>query len=137
MDVVGNNIPNPILTFNQLGLKDTALKNCGYSEPNCIQKYIMPCVASGRDMLVVAQVEQKKYWAFMASILEKIATTSNDSNDQLPGSPQCIIVLPTRASAVATLEETTKLMDNIACKVALACSKGSMESVNGSNLVVT
>lgn len=53
----GTVIP-PMLTFQSTGLRDLLLENCtksGYSKPTKIQKYAIPIIMAGRDLMGCAQ----------------------------------------------------------------------------------
>lgn len=56
--VSGENAPRPITTFEDSGLRTILLENIkksGYTKPTPVQKYAIPIIMSGRDLMACAQ----------------------------------------------------------------------------------
>jgi len=61
--VTGENKPKPISTFRDAQLRDLILQNlkkCNYDKPTPIQKYAIPTVMAGRDLMATAQTGSGK-----------------------------------------------------------------------------
>lgn len=59
----GENVPPPISSFESSGLRPHLLDNVkksGYTKPTPIQKYAIPLILSGRDLMGCAQTGSGK-----------------------------------------------------------------------------
>lgn len=59
VEATGADVPDPILSFNNSPLDPVLLENIGfamYTTPTPVQKYSIPIVANGRDLMACAQV---------------------------------------------------------------------------------
>lgn len=59
----GEDIPNPIASFESSGLRPHLLENIkksGYTKPTPIQKYAIPIILNGRDLMGCAQTGSGK-----------------------------------------------------------------------------
>ncbi|KAM8960857.1 putative ATP-dependent RNA helicase DDX4 [Pelodytes ibericus] len=100
VDVSGNNVPLAIQTFEEANLCDTLNKNisrAGYVKLTPIQKYSIPIIMAGRDLMACAQTGSGKTAAFLLPILahmmnEGIAASHFKDLQE----PEAIIVAPTR-----------------------------------------
>ena len=66
--VSGENAPNPIQTFESMGLREHLLgniKKSGYRTPTPIQKTAIPCIMANRDLMGCAQTGSGKTAAFL------------------------------------------------------------------------
>uniref|UniRef100_W5MY91 RNA helicase n=2 Tax=Lepisosteus oculatus TaxID=7918 RepID=W5MY91_LEPOC len=100
VEVSGANPPTAVLTFDEAGLCDTLSRNVsrsGYVKPTPVQKYGIPIIMSGRDLMACAQTGSGKTAAFLLPILQKMmadgVAASRFSEVQ---EPEAIIVAPTR-----------------------------------------
>ncbi|XP_018341944.1 PREDICTED: ATP-dependent RNA helicase vasa isoform X2 [Trachymyrmex septentrionalis] len=98
--VSGENAPHPIQSFDQSGLRTILLENIkksGYTKPTPVQKYAIPIIMSGRDLMACAQTGSGKTAAFVVPILH---TLLEDPKDLIKTSTSCephvIIISPTR-----------------------------------------
>ncbi|XP_059581150.1 probable ATP-dependent RNA helicase DDX4 isoform X2 [Alligator mississippiensis] len=98
--VSGLDPPPAILTFEEANLCQTLNKNiakAGYSKLTPVQKYSIPIILAGRDLMACAQTGSGKTAAFLLPIL---AHMMNDgiaaSHFKEQQEPECIIVAPTR-----------------------------------------
>jgi probable ATP-dependent RNA helicase DDX4 len=63
VEVTGTNCPEKIASFDEAGLYETFLKNVkksNYDRPTPVQKYSIPIVMSGRDLMACAQTGSGK-----------------------------------------------------------------------------
>merc|ERR1711890_101932 len=100
----GDNAPNPIASFEKMGLRQILMDNIsksGYKKPTPIQKTAIPCIMNGRDLMGCAQTGSGKTAAFLLPIIHKILEDGAESNSgDSPQKPQAIIIAPTRELAV-------------------------------------
>lgn len=64
VDASGTNVPDPITQFTSPPLDAVLLENIGfarYTTPTPVQKYSIPIVAGGRDLMACAQVRISKF----------------------------------------------------------------------------
>ncbi|KAG8131096.1 hypothetical protein E2320_017693 [Naja naja] len=100
VEVSGLDPPPAILNFEEAGLCETLIKNIarvGYFKLTPVQKYSIPIVLAGRDLMACAQTGSGKTAAFLIPILAHMmrdgVTASQFKGEQ---EPECIIVAPTR-----------------------------------------
>ncbi|KAL2100267.1 hypothetical protein ACEWY4_004661 [Coilia grayii] len=100
VDVSGSNPPPAIMTFTEANLCESLNKNVsksGYIKPTPVQKYGIPIISAGRDLMACAQTGSGKTAAFLLPILQTLMSdgvaASRFSEQQ---EPEAIIVAPTR-----------------------------------------
>ncbi|KYQ48261.1 ATP-dependent RNA helicase vasa, isoform A [Trachymyrmex zeteki] len=98
--VSGENGPRPIQSFDQSGLRTILLENIkksGYTKPTPVQKYAIPIVMNGRDLMACAQTGSGKTAAFVVPILHTLLENPKDLiKTSTSCEPQVIIISPTR-----------------------------------------
>eukprot|EP00494_Astrolonche_serrata_P028952 UN29219 len=99
MIVMGNNIPNPVSTFEETTLDQTYLnhiKDLKLEEPSAIQRQSMPCALSGRDVVGISRTGSGKTLAYLLPGIVHI----NAQPLLKPGDGPIVVVLsPTRELA--------------------------------------
>ncbi|XP_039314125.1 ATP-dependent RNA helicase vasa [Solenopsis invicta] len=114
--VTGEGAPHPIKSFDQSGLRTDLLQNIkksGYTEPTPVQKYAIPIIMSGRDLMACAQTDSDKNAAFVLPILHSLL--ENQTDLVKTGSscePHAIIISPTRKLALQTYLQFKKFSLN-------------------------
>ncbi|XP_036894407.1 probable ATP-dependent RNA helicase DDX4 [Sturnira hondurensis] len=100
VEVSGHSAPPAILTFEEASLCQTLNNNiakAGYTKLTPVQKYSIPIILAGRDLMACAQTGSGKTAAFLLPILEHMmrdgVTASRFRELQ---EPQCLVVAPTR-----------------------------------------
>ncbi|XP_035759615.1 probable ATP-dependent RNA helicase DDX4 [Egretta garzetta] len=100
VEVSGLDPPAPLLSFEEANLCQTLNMNiakAGYSKLTPVQKYSIPTVLAGRDLMACAQTGSGKTAAFLLPIVAHMmrdgVTASRFKEQQ---EPECIIVAPTR-----------------------------------------
>ncbi|XP_048655939.1 probable ATP-dependent RNA helicase DDX4 isoform X6 [Marmota marmota marmota] len=100
VEVSGHDAPPAILTFEEANLCQTLNNNiakAGYTKLTPVQKYSIPIILAGRDLMACAQTGSGKTAAFLLPILAHMMrdgiTASRFKELQ---EPECIIVAPTR-----------------------------------------
>ncbi|KYN02147.1 PREDICTED: ATP-dependent RNA helicase vasa [Cyphomyrmex costatus] len=98
--VTGENAPHLIQSFEQSGLRAILLDNIkksGYTKPTPVQKYAIPIIMSGRDLMACAQTGSGKTAAFVVPILHTLLESPKDLiKTSTYCEPHVIIISPTR-----------------------------------------
>ncbi|KGL87707.1 putative ATP-dependent RNA helicase DDX4, partial [Charadrius vociferus] len=100
VEVSGLDPPAPLLAFEEANLCQTLninIAKAGYSKLTPVQKYSIPIVLAGRDLMACAQTGSGKTAAFLLPIVAHMmrdGITASSFKEQQE--PECIIVAPTR-----------------------------------------
>uniref|UniRef100_A0A3B3DES4 RNA helicase n=1 Tax=Oryzias melastigma TaxID=30732 RepID=A0A3B3DES4_ORYME len=112
VDVSGTNLPPAILTFEEAKLCESLKNNIsrsGYVKPTPVQKYGLPIISAGRDLMACAQTGSGKTAAFLLPILQQLmadgVAASRFSEIQ---EPEAVIVAPTRELINQIFQEARK-----------------------------
>ncbi|KAG6010965.1 hypothetical protein E4U43_008519 [Claviceps pusilla] len=114
----------PICNFRDAGLHPVMLENIelmGYDFPTPIQKYTIPSMLQGHDVIGIAQTGSGKTAAYLIPILSKLMgkakklaaprpnpATFREGVDQVTAEPLVLLVAPTRELAVQIFNEARK-----------------------------
>jgi ATP-dependent RNA helicase RhlE len=93
------------VTFQDLNLNTplyNALTDLGFTKPTPIQAEAFNVVASGKDMVGIAQTGTGKTFAYMLPILKYLKFSTQEN-------PRVLILVPTRELVVQVIEEIEKL----------------------------
>ncbi|XP_042731280.1 probable ATP-dependent RNA helicase DDX4 [Lagopus leucura] len=100
VEMSGLDPPTPLLAFEEANFSQTLRKNIsktGYSKLTPVQKYSIPVIQAGRDLMSCAQTGSGKTAAFLLPIVDQMMKDGiTASVFQKQQEPQCIIVAPTR-----------------------------------------
>lgn len=111
--VSGMEVPKHITSFQESGLREiliSNLTNCHYTTPTPIQKYAIPIIMNGKDMIASAQTGSGKTAAFVLPILNSLISEPSELVvDYNHCEPQVLILAPSRELAIQICEVTTKL----------------------------
>ncbi|KAI0487338.1 P-loop containing nucleoside triphosphate hydrolase protein [Xylaria cf. heliscus] len=114
---------NPIRLFKDAGLHPAMLRNielCGYKTPTPIQRYCIPAIKMGYDLLAIAQTGSGKTAAYLIPILnhlmgkaKKLAAPRPSPADanvgvRIRAEPLVVIVVPARELAIQIFNEARK-----------------------------
>jgi len=72
VELSGENPPNPIQTFEEAGLLETVSRNvlkAKYFKPTPVQKYAIPSIIAGRDLMGCAQTGSGKTVSCCSALL--------------------------------------------------------------------
>ena len=95
----------PLQTFAELGFSDSIMKICaGFSNPTPIQAQCWPVLASGRDIIGIAETGSGKTLAFSIPALAHLKHRVETESKSKPGFPKMLIVSPTRELAMQSQE---------------------------------
>ena len=132
VEASGNNVPDPIEDFKSPPLEPLLLENirlAKFVKPTPVQKYSIPIVTQGRDLMGCAQTGSGKTGGFLFPILSEMFLTgptqdqtsstqqqssNNDHNNHYysyyskKGLPRCIILSPTRELTTQIYQEAVK-----------------------------
>lgn len=93
------------MTFNDLNLNTplyNAIDDLGFTMPTPIQAKAFNVVASGEDMVGIAQTGTGKTFAYMLPILRNLKFSNQDN-------PRVLVLVPTRELVVQVVDEIEKL----------------------------
>ncbi|XP_015365139.1 PREDICTED: ATP-dependent RNA helicase vasa, isoform A-like [Diuraphis noxia] len=103
--VNGENVPKPIESFETLNnVPEKLMENirkCNFLKPTPIQKYSIPIILSGKDLMATAQTGSGKTVAYVLPIIQKLLMNPQILvKDSVHSEPQVVIMAPTRELAV-------------------------------------
>ena len=119
VEASGHDVPEPTTSFTNPPLDDHLLSNiklARYNVPTPVQKYSIPIVMSGRDLMACAQTGSGKTGGFLFPILSQ-AFQNGPSNNAAPGGggfrqrkafPTSLILAPTRELVSQIYDEARK-----------------------------
>ncbi|KAH9840053.1 ATP-dependent RNA helicase ded-1 [Rhodofomes roseus] len=121
VEATGAGVPDPVIAFTHPPLDPTLLENIGYSRyttPTPVQKYSIPIVALGRDLMACAQTGSGKTGGFLFPILSAsftngprpppADTTGGGYGRTRKAYPTGLILAPTRELVSQIHEEARK-----------------------------
>ncbi|KAI0226713.1 ATP-dependent RNA helicase DDX3Y [Lamellibrachia satsuma] len=122
VDVSGEDCPQHIDNFSDTELGEIISNNIAltcYSRPTPVQKYSIPIVMGGRDLMACAQTGSGKTAAFLVPVLARLFTTGQRPEDREKDAmgghygsrkmyPVALILAPTRELASQIYEEGRK-----------------------------
>ncbi|KAK7207867.1 ATP-dependent RNA helicase DED1 [Myxozyma melibiosi] len=120
VEATGENVPEPITAFTSPPVEELLLSNIelsGYTKPTPVQKYSIPIVCGGRDLMACAQTGSGKTGGFLFPILSEAYThgptaVSPEGNGSFGRNrkayPTSLILAPTRELVSQIYEESRK-----------------------------
>lgn len=121
VEASGANVPEPVLKFNNPPLDDHLLRNielAHYKVPTPVQKYSIPIVMGGRDLMACAQTGSGKTGGFLFPILSQAFINgpspvpggggAANFGRQRKAYPTSLILAPTRELVSQIYEESRK-----------------------------
>ncbi|POS83150.1 DEAD-domain-containing protein [Erysiphe pulchra] len=120
VEASGTNVPAPVLKFNNPPLDDHLLRNielAHYKVPTPVQKYSIPIVMGGRDLMACAQTGSGKTGGFLFPILSQAfingpsavpVGAGGNYGRQRKAYPTSLILAPTRELVSQIFEESRK-----------------------------
>ncbi|KRT86760.1 helicase, partial [Oryctes borbonicus] len=118
----GENVPPPIKSFDQAGLRSLILENVqksGYTVPTPIQKHAIPIITKKRDLMACAQTGSGKTAAFLLPIIHRLLSDNLDLVVENHVEPQAVIVSPTRELCIQIFNEAKKFAYNSFLKICI------------------
>ncbi|KAK0635185.1 P-loop containing nucleoside triphosphate hydrolase protein [Bombardia bombarda] len=120
VEASGKDVPEPVLTFCNPPLDNHLISNIGlarYQMPTPVQKYSIPIVMGGRDLMACAQTGSGKTGGFLFPILSQAfingptptpAGAAGNFGRQRKAYPTSLILAPTRELVSQIYEESRK-----------------------------
>jgi len=122
--VTGEEVPSKIDTFAEANLMTILLNNISksrYQSPTPVQKYALPMVLAGRDVMGCAQTGSGKTAAFLIPIIHKLLECRvADNGGEHPTCPEVVIMSPTRELAIQIKDEARKFCSGSQLKCVVA-----------------
>jgi ATP-dependent RNA helicase DDX3X len=120
VEASGHDVPEPVTEFTSPPLDSHLLANiflAGYKNPTPVQKYSIPIVSGGRDLMACAQTGSGKTGGFLFPILSQSfthgpgpapAAANNMAYGRRKAFPTALILAPTRELVSQIFEESRK-----------------------------
>ena len=109
----GRKAMKPVLQFKSLGFPSNIMAVCkGFEKPTPIQAQCWPVLASGRDVIGIAETGSGKTLAFTIPALAHLQHRTATEGRAAKGSPRMLIIAPTRCviGSKSTLAPFTLLL---------------------------
>ncbi|XP_041475120.1 ATP-dependent RNA helicase DED1-like isoform X6 [Lytechinus variegatus] len=145
VEVSGRDGPKHIRSFEEAGLDETVLENvrkARYAKPTPVQKYAIPIIGAGLDLMACAQTGSGKTAAFLLPIITNMITQSGCvSCFSVVQEPLALIVSPTRELASQIQNEARKFCRNTSLRPVViyggtSVSHQTREVQNGCSILV-
>ncbi|WOK93930.1 hypothetical protein Cni_G02631 [Canna indica] len=116
VQVSGEDVPPPAANFAEIDLGSALnlnIKRCKYVKPTPVQRYAIPILIAGRDLMACAQTGSGKTAAFCLPIICNIMRQSpppqqRPKHGACSAFPKALILSPTRELAIQIHEEAKK-----------------------------
>ena len=118
VEATGDGVPEPILAFTAPPLDPLIVENIKlsrFTKPTPVQKYSVPIVASGRDLMACAQTGSGKTGGFLFPVLSESYMNGPDAVPESQGAfsshkvhPTALVMAPTRELVSQIFEEAKK-----------------------------
>ena len=113
VNITGDDIPGCIQTFEDAHLSKTVKENIGksnYKDMTPVQKYAIPAITAGRDLMGCAETGSGKTAAFLLPIISLMLKHSIYSDPSHSGviTPSTLILVPTRELAIQIYSEAQR-----------------------------
>lgn len=122
VETSGRDCPAPIDSFTDAALGPELLSNIQrvkYNKPTPVQKYAIPIVLSGRDLMGCAQTGSGKTAAFLFPSLALLLRQGRKNQSSRDISPSLLVLAPTRELAMQICEEAKRFTYNTFLKVCI------------------
>ncbi|XP_051160373.1 ATP-dependent RNA helicase vasa isoform X2 [Leptopilina boulardi] len=113
-------VPPPIERFEEANLRTHLMENIKkskYESPSPIQKYGIPAIMKGLDIMACAQTGSGKTAAFVLPIIHKLLSEPKDLISGEHCEPQCIVMAPTRELVMQITDEFRKFANGTILKI--------------------
>ena len=105
-----DNLVKGIKDFNEACFHPLLLKNlveAGYDSPTTVQRYAIPIIKAGRDLMAGAESGTGKTAAFLLPIINKLIWMDTV---MVPTNPQVLVITSTTLEALKIYDETKKFI---------------------------
>merc|ERR1719445_2837297 len=122
--VTGIDPPTPIRSFGMMGFDQRVFENImrsKYKEPTPVQKYAIPMILAGRDVMGCAQTGSGKTAAYLIPIVQRLLQAGVGGRSRSRQScPEVVIMSPTRELAIQIKDEARKFCSGSPLKCVVA-----------------
>lgn len=119
VEATGDDVPQPISLFADLKLHpwiEENIKQSGYDRPTPVQKYSIPALSTGRDLMSCAQTGSGKTAAFLVPLInsilmdgpEAVYRCTTATNGRRKQYPSALVLSPTRELSLQIYNESRK-----------------------------
>ena len=117
VEASGNDVPEPITEFTAPPLDELLMENiklARFTKPTPVQKYSIPIISKGRDLMACAQTGSGKTGGFLFPVLSESFKNGpnevhhNENYYQKKAYPTAVILAPTRELATQIFDEAKK-----------------------------
>ncbi|XP_028514405.1 DEAD-box ATP-dependent RNA helicase 52A [Exaiptasia diaphana] len=145
VEVTGDNPVKPIKNFDEANLYSTFsenVKKAHYHKPTPVQKYAIPSIIAGRDVMACAQTGSGKTAAFLLPVMTGMMNDGLKSSAFMEiQSPQALCIAPTRELANQIYGEARKfaygtMLRPIVCYGGVSVNHQLRQLQQGCNLLV-
>ncbi|CAG5122587.1 unnamed protein product, partial [Candidula unifasciata] len=145
VEVSGRDQCGLISSFDEAGFFPTFLRNvkrANYTKPTPIQKYSIPIIMAGRDLMACAQTGSGKTAAFLLPVLTAMVNQGlTTDRHQSVQTPQAVCVAPTRELAIQIYTDCRKFAFQTDIRPVVLYGGTSLshqmrELSNGANIVI-
>eukprot|EP00494_Astrolonche_serrata_P030393 UN30660 len=113
VNCTGKNVPSHITSFPEGRMNDKLMDNikrCKYQNPTPVQKYSIPVICLGRDLMACAQTGSGKTAAFLLPVIDNLIKHHHPHEKGGVASPSALILSPTRELAQQTYVQAKKFL---------------------------
>ena len=114
--------PPAASSFAEIGLRGelcAALEEAGITEPNDLQRRVMPALAGRTDVLIGARTGSGKTLAYLLPIMQTLRTDEEQGGSRArPRRPRALVLLPTRELALQVRDVARSLCRPLKISVA-------------------
>ncbi|CAL9731207.1 ATP-dependent RNA helicase Ded1p [Monosporozyma unispora] len=117
VEATGKDVPEPITEFTTPPLDEVLMENvklARFTKPTPVQKYSIPIISAGRDLMACAQTGSGKTGGFLFPVLSESFKNGpneihhNENYYQKKAYPTAVIMAPTRELATQIFDEAKK-----------------------------
>lgn len=120
VETFGKNCPEPVETFDKANFPTPLLRNverASFTKPTPVQKYSIPIIAAGRDLMACAQTGSGKTGGFLFPMITRLLshgvsqpTDSDLSSYNRKCVPSALVLAPTRELCTQIYDESRKFL---------------------------
>lgn len=120
VEATGDDVPEPVLEFTDPPIDSLLLENikfARFTRPTPVQKYSIPIINMGRDLMACAQTGSGKTGGFLFPVLSQCfkngpapKPSENNRFDKRKVYPTALVLAPTRELAIQIYEESKKFI---------------------------
>ncbi|XP_043476325.1 probable ATP-dependent RNA helicase DDX4 [Leptopilina heterotoma] len=117
---ITENVPEGIHSFEEMNFQEELLENlhnCNYESPTSFQKYAIPAIMAGMDIMACSPTGTGKTAAFILPIIANLVANPADCVWGRHSMPRCLVLVPTRELAIQIAREFRRFSQGLGLKV--------------------